>query len=165
MLDPVSRVVGAVVVLAAAAFGQMLPEAPSTAKLEPPALPVVAVRTPVQIPAPSPEKLKIVDKKFLTLAALSTLTTFADSFTTTWARQNWLAGKDNVCNIERQSTYLYGTHPTPGRVYMVAAFKSVGTVALSYYLRKHRKRLWSTPLLANTVLNLEGVGMNLAMCN
>ena len=107
----------------------------------------------------------VIDKKFITLAALSTTTSFADSYTTTWARQNWLAGKTGVCNIERESAYLYGTHPTPGRVYAVAAGKSLGSLAASYYLRKHHSRLWSLPLAINSAFGVQGMTQNLIMCN
>jgi hypothetical protein len=107
----------------------------------------------------------VIDKKFVALATINTLGTFADSYTTTWARQNWLAGKQDVCNVEKQSPYLYGTHPTPGRAYAVAAVKSVGTTAASYYLRKHHRRLWSLPMIVNAAFGLQGMGQNLATCN
>jgi len=107
----------------------------------------------------------VVDKKFAALATLNTLSSFADSYTTTWARENWLAGKQNVCNVERQSPYLYGTHPTPGRAYAVAAGKSIGTTAVSYYLRKHNHKLWSLPMIVNSAFGLQGMSQNLVMCN
>ncbi len=128
-------------------------------------LPVVAVQTPKRPMIQNVEKPRILDKKFLTLTAISTVATFADSFTTTWARQNWLAGKHNVCNVEGQSVFLYGLHPTPARAYTVAAVKSVGTAGISYFMRKKHLKLWSVPLFANTALSLQGVGNNLAMCN
>lgn len=108
---------------------------------------------------------RLLDKKFMSLAALSTASTFADSYTTTWARQNWLAGKTNVCNIERESAYLYGTHPTAARAYAVAAGKSVASVAASYFLRKHHSKLWSVPLVVNSLFGLQGMSQNLVMCN
>jgi hypothetical protein len=107
----------------------------------------------------------IVDKKCVTLGLLSTATSFSDSYTTTWARQNWLAGKTGVCNIERESAYLYGTHPTPGRAYAVAAGKSVTSLVAAYYLRKHHSRLWSIPLVANSLFGMQGTAQNMVMCN
>src|SRR5579863_2786351 len=107
--------------------------------------------------APNPEVTNhIVDKKFVALGFLSTATSFSDSYTTTWARENWLAGKTGVCNIERESAYLYGTHPTPGRSYAVAAGKSIGTIAASYYLRRHHRRLWSLPMAVNAIFGIQG---------
>jgi hypothetical protein len=108
---------------------------------------------------------KTIDRTFIAVTAISTASTFADSYTTTWARQNWLAGRNDVCNIERQSPYLYGTHPTPGRAYSVAAGKSVGSAALAYYLWKHHRRFWSAPLIVNAAWSMEGVTQNLIACN
>lgn len=108
---------------------------------------------------------KIVDLKFTSLAVISTGSTFADSYTTLFARQNWLAGKQGVCNVEVQSAYLYGTHPTVGRAYAVASAKSVGSILAAYYLRKHHNRFWSAPLIANTVISLQGTTQNMRACN
>lgn len=164
-MKPVSYAVSLLLVLSSSALAQMLPDAPSSAKLDATLFPLVAVHNPDRRPVDTPEQIRLTDRKFLTLAALSTAATFADSFTTTWARQNWLAGKQGVCNMESESAFLYGLHPTPSRAYTVAAFKSAGTIALSHYLRKHKRKWWSAPLLANTALSLQGVGRNLAMCN
>ena len=109
--------------------------------------------------------IKVLDKKFVALSFLSTAVSFSDSYTTTWARQNWLAGKTGVCNVERESTYLYGTHPTPGRAYAVAAGKSVSSVFAAYYLRKHHSRLWSLPMVANALFGMQGTAQNMVMCN
>lgn len=106
-----------------------------------------------------------MDKTFVSLAALSTVSTFADSYTTTWARQNWLAGRNDSCNIERQSPFLYGTHPTPARAYSVAAGKSLGSFVVAYYLRKRHRKFWSAPLAVNAMWSIEGIGQNLAVCN
>lgn len=108
---------------------------------------------------------RVLDKKFMALSFLSTATSFSDSYTTTWARENWLAGKTGVCNIERESTYLYGLHPTPGRAYAVAAGKSVATIAASYYLRKHHRRLWGLPMAVNAMFGMQGTVQNMIMCN
>jgi hypothetical protein len=131
------RLVGVMALLSLAAAAQDLPEAPN----------------------------HVVDKKFATLAFLSTTTSFSDSYTTTWARENWLAGKTGVCNIERESAYLYGTHPTPGRAYAVAAGKSISSVLASYYLRKHHSRFWSLPMAVNTIFGIQGTTQNMVMCN
>jgi hypothetical protein len=110
-------------------------------------------------------EVKLIDKTFVGLAIVSAGSTFADSYTTLFARQNWLAGKTGVCNVEVQSAYLYGTHPTVGRVYAVASVKSIGSLAAAYYLRKHHNRFWSLPLVGNTIMSLQGVGQNMATCN
>jgi hypothetical protein len=140
-----------------------LPDAPSKAAASSShfvilaAVPVVAQRAPER---------KVIDKKFLSLVAISTGSTFADSYTTLFARQNWLAGKTGVCNVEAQSAFLYGTHPTVARAYAVASVKSVTAAVAAYYLRKHgHNRLWSFPLLMNTATSLQGVGQNLVVCN
>jgi hypothetical protein len=124
------------------------------------------VRAAIPVVAPRPTEVKVIDRKFLSLVAISTGSTFADSYTTLFARQNWLAGKTGVCNAEGQSPYLYGTHPTVARAYAVASVKSVTAALAAYYLRKHgHNRLWSLPLLVNTATSLQGVGQNLAVCN
>ncbi|MGA2020779.1 MAG: hypothetical protein ABSH02_09330 [Candidatus Sulfotelmatobacter sp.] len=142
-----------------------LPEAPSSvirsnAEMIEPAEPVQAS----MLVAARPE-VKRVDKMFLSLAIVSTGSTFADSYTTLFARQNWLAGKKGVCNVEVESAYLYGTHPTVGRAYAVASVKSAGSMVAAYYLRKHHNKFWSLPLVSNSIISLQGVGQNMAMCN
>ena len=110
-------------------------------------------------------EVKPIDLKFVSLALISTGSTFADSYTTLFARENWLAGKKGVCNVEVQSAYLYGTHPTVGRAYAVASVKSVTSLAAAYYLRKHHNKFWSAPLVVNSIMSLQGVGQNMATCN
>jgi hypothetical protein len=124
------------------------------------------LRAAIPVVAPKPTEVTVIDKKFLSLVAISTGSTFADSYTTLFARQNWLAGKTGVCNVEIQSAYLYGTHPTVARSYAVASVKSVTAVVAAYYLRKHgHSKLWSLPLLVNATTSLQGVGQNMAKCN
>ena len=113
----------------------------------------------------TPEQRRIVDKTFVGLAIISTGSTFADSYTTLFARQNWLGGKQGVCNMEVQSAYLYGTHPTAGRAYAVASIKSASSALTAYLLRKHHNRFWSAPLVINSIISLQGVGQNMAACN
>jgi hypothetical protein len=156
--------------LVSISFAKELPEAPSSTlgtsssfTTGEPISPVMAV---AMTPAYTPKtEVKLVDKKFLSLAIVSTGSTFADSYTTLFARQNWLAGKQGVCNMETESPYLYGTHPTVVRTYAVASVKSAGAVLTAYYFRKHHSKLWSLPLLANSVISLQGVGQNMANCN
>jgi hypothetical protein len=147
-----------------------LPEAPSSTLLasnavmaaEPFAPSMAVAVTPTWTPK---AETKLVDKKFLSLAIISTGSTFADSYTTLFARQNWLAGKQGVCNMETESPYLYGTHPTVVRAYAVASVKSAGSAFMAYYMRKHHSRFWSAPLVANSIMSLQGVGQNMANCN
>jgi hypothetical protein len=153
----------AVVILAGMSFAKELPEAPSSSIMQP--VPVVAVSPVTPVIKADAKQTKIVDLKFSSLALISTGSTFADSYTTLFARQNYLAGKTGVCNMEVQSAYLYGTHPTVGRAYAVASFKSVGAVAAAYYLRKHHSKFWSAPLVANSLISLEGVTQNMRACN
>jgi hypothetical protein len=156
--------------LVSISFAKELPEAPSSTlgmsssfTTGEPISPVMAVAvTPVSTPK---AEIKLVDKKFLSLAIVSTGSTFADSYTTLFARQNWLAHKQGVCNMETESPYLYGTHPTVARAYAVASVKSAGALFTAYYFRKHHSKLWSAPLLANSVISLQGVGQNMANCN
>jgi len=139
-----------------------LPNAPSAvANAEPY---VVETTSPVAA-APKMAETKIVDGKFMALAVISTGSTFADSYTTLFARENFLAGKTNVCNMETQSAYLYGTHPTVGRAYAVASIKSASSLFAAYYMRKHHNRFWSLPLVANSVIGLQGVSQNMRACN
>jgi hypothetical protein len=140
-----------------------LPDAPSAVAAASPAFETVPVapKTTTKLAV----ETKVVDTKFIALAIVSTGSTFADSYTTLFARENWLAGKTNVCNAEVQSAYLYGTHPTVARAYAVASVKSVGSVAAAYYLRKHHNKFWSLPLVANSVIGLQGTTQNLKACN
>jgi hypothetical protein len=153
----------AVSALASVATAAELPEAPSSAFRE--ATPMISVSAPAPAPLAKMVEVKPVDTKFVALAIISTGSTFADSYTTLFARQNWLAGKAGVCNAEVSSAYLYGTHPTVGRAYAVASVKSAGSIFASYYLRKHHNRFWSMPLIANSVASLGGVTQNMMVCN
>src|SRR3981081_4335612 len=103
-----------------------LPDAPSKATASSSHF---AIRTAIPVVAQRTTEVKVIDKKFLSLVAISTGSTFADSYTTLFARQNWLAGKTGVCNAEGQSPYLYETPPTIARAYAVASVKS-GTAAV-----------------------------------
>jgi hypothetical protein len=129
--------------------------------------PFVESAPPVQTPKTGAAitEIRPIDKTFVSLALISTGSTFSDSYTTLFARQNWLAGKKGVCNIEVQSAYLYGTHPTVGRAYAVASVKSTTSVLAAYYLRKHHNKFWSLPLVANSLVSLEGVTQNMMACN
>src|SRR5258707_1830250 len=112
----------AVSALAPFAAAAELPEAPSSTFRE--AAPVMSVSAPAPASFPKMAEVKPVDAKFVALAIISTGSTFADSYTTLFARQNWQAGKTGVCNAEVSSAYLYGTHPTVARTYAVASVKS-----------------------------------------
>jgi len=138
-----------------------LPDAPSAI----PATGGLMIESAIPVPKNRVEPVKTVDAKFLTLAVISTGSTFADSYTTLFARENWLAGKTGVCNQEVESAYLYGTHPTVGRTYAVAAAKSSVSILASYYLRKHHSKLWSLPMVVNSAFSLQGVTQNMIVCN
>jgi len=150
-----------VLVLTAVAVAKELPNAPS-AEI---AAAEFIVRSTLPAPAPIVAETKVVDAKFVSLALISAGSTFADSYTTLFARQNWLAGRTNVCNMEVQSAYLYGTHPTVGRSYAVASAKTAASVFAAYYLRKHHHKFWSAPLVANSIVSLQGVTQNMMACN
>lgn len=154
----------AMLMLSGMCFAKELPNAPSAVADPGYFEPVTTV--PAQRPVtPAVEQGKTVDAKFLSLAFISTSSTFADSYTTLFARDNWLAGRKGVCNEEVESAYLYGTHPTVGRAYAVAAVKSATSVGAAYLLRKHHSKLWSLPLIANSVMSLQGVTQNMIVCN
>jgi hypothetical protein len=138
-----------------------LPDAPSS---------VVAVKTSAVpatelISSPRPIETRTVNTRFFSLALISTGSAFADSYTTLFARQNWLAGKKGVCNVEIESAYLYGAHPTVARSYAVASVKSASAIAAAYYLRKRHRKVWSFPLLVNAAIGLQGVTQNMVACN
>ena len=165
ILGSTVRTAFAVLAMVTISLAAELPEAPSSVMGNDASM--IEVATPVQarrVVAANPE-VKLIDKTFAGLAIISTGSTFADSYTTLFARQNWLAGKKGVCNVEVQSAYLYGTHPTIGRAYAVASVKSVGSVAMAYYLRKHHSKFWSLPLVANSIVSLQGVTQNITTCN
>lgn len=152
----------AVVALSTASVAAELPEAPSSSVMR---MNAAMIATTVPVLAPRIAETNTVDTTFLSLAFISTSSTFADSYTTLFARQNWLAHKQGVCNEEVESAYLYGTHPTVARAYAVATVKSAGAVLAAYYLRKHHSRLWSLPLFANSAISLQGVTQNMMACN
>lgn len=152
-----------VLVLAPLSLAKDLPEAPSSSSSANDAILVDSVTQ--STPQATVEPHRRLSRTFITLAVISTGSTFADSYTTLFARQNWLAGKTNVCNMEVQSAYLYGTHPTVGRAYAVASAKSAIAIVSARYLRKHHNRFWTAPLVANTIISLQGVGQNLYSCN
>ncbi len=127
--------------------------------------PIIVAATPAPLPPTADRPSKVVDKKFAALVIVSTGSAFADSYTTLFARENYLAGKTGVCNMESESAYLYGTHPTVGRAYAVASAKSAGSVLAAYYLRKHHSKFWSLPLISNSAISLQGVTQNMRMCN
>jgi hypothetical protein len=153
----------ALIALAPCAEAAELPEAPSSVIRE--AEPMVEFSTPAAVSSPRIAEAQPIDAKFVALAVVSTASTFADSYTTLFARQNWLAGKRGVCNAEVSSAYLYGTHPTVARTYAVASFKSAGSIFAAYYLRKHHNRFWNMPLVANSLASLGGVSQNMMVCN
>jgi hypothetical protein len=154
-----------VLAMAAISMAAELPEAPrAIIRGDAAMITVIAPMQGSKIRFTSPE-IKPIDMKFVSLALISTGSTFADSYTTLFARENWLAGKKGVCNVEVESAYLYGTHPTVGRAYAVASIKSVSSMAAAYYLRKHHNRFWSLPLVADSIMSLQGVGQNMATCN
>jgi hypothetical protein len=141
---------------------EALPDAPSSSMLPGTFMVEAATRVPAM---PKAVETKPIDAKFISLALISTGSTFADSYTTLFARQNWLAGKKGVCNMEVESPYLYGRHPAAGRVYAVASAKSAGSALAAYYLRKHHSKFWSAPLVANSIVSLQGVTQNMIACN
>ncbi len=151
----------AVLVLAGIAAAKELPDAPSTVVTTD----AFFVEAPVAAPIAKLAESKTIDLKFSTLALISTGSTFADSYTTLFARENFLAGKQGVCNMEVESAYLYGAHPTVGRAYAVASAKSAASVVAAYYLRKHHSKFWSVPLVANSIVSLQGVTQNMRACN
>ena len=159
------RVLFAALALTAMAAAKELPNAPSTVAAVDGFIEDAYVSTSVaRLPSKNVET-RTVNSTFVALALISTGSTFADSYTTLFARQNWLAGKKGVCNMEVQSAYLYGTHPTVGRAYAVASAKSAASIFAAYYLRKHHNKFWSLPLIANTAISLQGVTQNMVACN
>jgi hypothetical protein len=152
--------------LAATSFAGELPDAPSSVVRRNSAAIIVATPLASQKHFEPLAESKTIDTKFVALSIISTGSAFADSYTTLFARQNWLAGKKGVCNAEVESAYLYGTHPTVARTYAVASIKSVGAVAAAYYMRKHvHSKLWSLPLLGNAASSLQGTTQNMIVCN
>jgi hypothetical protein len=147
----------AVLALVTISLAADLPDAPSSVIRS--SASMIEVAVPVQGPNTVDRDVRSINKTFVALAIVSTGSTFADSYTTLFARENWLAGKKGVCNEEVESAYLYGTHPTVGRAYAVVSVKS------AYYLRKHHSKFWSLPLVANSAISLQGVTQNMIVCN
>lgn len=162
VMKTISLSILAVLLLGGISAAKELPEAPSSVMTADAMLVESSSSASV---APKVAQPKPIDAKFVSLALISTGSTFADSYTTLFARQNWLAGKTGVCNVEVQSAYLYGTHPTVGRAYAVASVKSAASIFAAYYLRKHHNKFWSLPLVANSLVSLQGVTQNMMACN
>ena len=164
VMKPINLLILAVITMGTMAAAKELPTAPEP--MTPSSSSMAAVQaSPAAAFTTARFETRIVDKKFLSLAVISTGTTFADSYTTLFARENWLAHKQGVCNEEVESAYLYGTHPTVARTYGVAVVKSAGSIFAAYYLRKHHSKLWSMPLIANAVIGSQGVAQNMVNCN
>ena len=142
-----------------------LPDAPSAIAPVSSSLESTASVSAIATPTAARFETHIMDKKFMSLAVITTGSTFADSYTTLFARENWLAHKTGVCNMEVESAYLYGTHPTVARTYAVATVKSATSIFAAYYLRKHHSRLWSLPLIATSASSMQGVTQNMVNCN
>ena len=159
------RVLFVALALTAISAAKELPNAPSSGAEPNNFIEQSAVSSSRQTLSSKRVESKIVNSTFLGLALISTGSTFADSYTTLFARENWLAGKKGVCNMEVQSAYVYGTHPTVGRAYAVASAKSAASIFAAYYLRKHHKKFWSLPLITNTAISLQGVTQNMISCN
>jgi hypothetical protein len=157
------RILLVVTITSGLAMAGELPNAPS-AEMGIAAAPII-VQSPVTTLKPAAVEKPTMDKKFIALAIVAGGSTFADSYTTMFATQNWMAGKTNVCNVELESAYLYGTHPTAGRAYAVASAKAAGSVLAAYYLRKHHSKFWSLPLLGTALTSLQGVTQNMKACN
>lgn len=161
LLKSIMSTVFAVMAMAAISLAAEPPDAPSSIIRSD--APMIEATTPA--PVARGAEARPIDTRFVSLAFISTGSTFADSYTTLFARQNWLAHKQGVCNVEVQSAYLYGTHPTVARAYAVASVKSAGAIFASYYLRKHHSRFWALPFAANSIVSLEGVTQNMVECN
>jgi hypothetical protein len=155
------RVLLAAAIMTGVSAAKELPDAPSAEMSAEAAF----MEAPLTTSAPRFVEKPVIDTTFVALAIMSTSSTFADSYTTMFATQNWLAGKKGVCNMEVQSAYLYGTHPTAGRVYAVASVKSATSLLTAYYLRKHHSKFWGIPLAANSAISLQGVTQNMRACN
>ena len=163
-MKPINFLMLAIITMGTMAAAKELPTAPEP--MTPVSSSVATVQTPPAAGFTAARfETRLVDKKFLGLAVVSTGMTFADSYTTLFARENYLAGKKGVCNMEVESAYLYGTHPTVARTYAVATVKSAGSVLAAYYLRKHHSKFWSLPLLTNSAIGLQGVTQNMRACN
>jgi hypothetical protein len=158
------RILLVVTVTSGMAIARELPNAPS-AEMGIAAAPIIMVQRPATTLKPVTVEKPVIDKKFISLAIVAGGSTFADSYTTMFATQNWMAGKTNVCNVELESAYLYGTHPTAGRAYAVASAKAAGSVLAAYYLRKHHSKFWSLPLVGTALTSLQGVTQNMKACN
>jgi len=123
-----------------------------------PSIAVSAIATP-----PSRGEAPVIDKKFLSLAIISTGSTFADSYTTLFARENWLAGKQGVCNIETESPYLWNASHVV-RAYAVHRLRVPGR-RLRPTIYAASQQIVGLPLVANSIMSMQGVGQNLANCN
>jgi hypothetical protein len=158
------RIMFAVMVTTSVATAKELPDAPSAE------MSAIGAAEPIIVSTASPDippvtEKSVMDKKFIALAIITAGSTFADSYTTMFASQNWKAGKTNVCNAEGQSPYLYGTHPTATRAYGVAFAKTAGSIVAARYLRKHHNRFWALPLIGISATSLQGVTQNMNACN
>jgi hypothetical protein len=111
---------------------------------------------------------KTVDKQFLFLAAISTATLFADSYTTTWIGNNYRAHGPGPCTVEGGEPSLYGLHPTEIRSYAIATGMTGGAVGVSYlakrYLTTKLKWMWPAAFIYETGVSVHGFTTNLARC-
>jgi hypothetical protein len=117
---------------------------------------------------PTSAEGRILDRKFLTFAAVSTAAIFADSYTTTWIGENYRARGLGPCTVEGGEPALYGLHPTTARSYEVAASMSGGAVGVSYLAKKYLpgkiRWLWPSAFIYETGVSVHGFATNLSRC-
>jgi len=99
-----------VLALSAISAAEELPEAPSRIASSSSHL---VVRAVIAVVAPKAMEAKVIDKKFLSLAAISTGSTFADSYTTLFARQKLACGQDRSMQC-RSAIHLLVRNPSDG---------------------------------------------------
>src|ERR1700722_7645505 len=86
-LKSIILAIGALAALATVSHAAELPAAPSSVIR----LYAAVTAGPVSVSAPRIAEPRTIDKKFLDMAFISSPRTFADSYTTLFARENWFA--------------------------------------------------------------------------
>jgi hypothetical protein len=114
----------------------------------------------------------VADRQFFTLSAVSATAIAGDAYTTSWIRPNWLlqsrTGRPEPCSTEAGEPWLLGVHPTVGRIVGVSVAEFALTEALSYGLKRSRRRwlheFWAVPAALRAEAHTQGMITNLRDC-
>ena len=102
------------------------------------------------------------DKLFVSTMLFSAAAHGIDGFTTA----DMIGPNSRTCPEEIWTPWMYGKHPSPGRVAGVVAVEFGMSTGASYLLRKARapRWLWMAPMVGQSAIHMRGAIHNLRYC-